>query len=79
MVFIWFVTPHVSQTYRKVKERLQVLKENILIQKGTKVQIGSISCFILGIIEMKEERKTNGEEPTLTVLCKIPEVTENTW
>lgn len=56
-----------------------MLKENNSIQKDTQVQIGTNSCFILGIIEIKEERKTKREEPTLTVLCKIPEVTEYTW
>lgn len=49
------------------------------MQKCTQVQIRSNSCFILGIIVIKEEKKANKEEPTVTVLCKIPEVTENTW
>lgn len=34
----------------------------ILLQKGTQVQIGSYSCFVLGIIETMEE-KVNKEKP----------------
>lgn len=36
-----------------------MLKENILVQKGTQVQTGSNSCFVPGIIEIMEEKNIN--------------------